>query len=253
MKAILELDELRAEAEPGRRSAAAAAQLSPHQEGEAAALDAGGVLLHELLGDEVIRRRARRHDVRRREWVANAADNAEAPLILLRERLRRRRGCELADRGELLPLLTGVEVAEMHAFVVVDPATFVAVAPRHHRPHPTRVEFELKRIRPEDVEAADHALSVGGAGGAGCLDAGVVERDDGLGGDRLGWNQVPAGCRLSDPDDVRHGDPHVDPVIAEEDPFARLGVDLVALQVGRGEELKVVEALVRQERDPRVA
>ena len=181
--------------------------------------------------------------------VADAAGRSGSRGRLLRECLRGG-GCGKFAVGLItLRLASQVGVGQQDAAVVIDPAAFVAVAPRDFGSHPAGVEVELHRIGPEGVDTSDHA-PVGGPGRRPGLDVAVVELHEGLRRDRLHRNDVVAGLRRAHPSHPRHGDAVGQPVVGEEDPLARLGVDLVFLEIGRSKELEVVEILIRQEGHP---
>ena len=82
------------------------------------------------------------------------------------------------------------------------------------------------------------------------LDVAVVELDERLRGDRLGGDEIPAGLCRAHPGHPWHGHAVGEAVVVEEQPLARLREHLVFLEIGWGEELEVVEVLVRQERHP---
>ena len=247
-EAILELQESRPQADPQCRTAAPPAQLPADDHRRCAALDPAVIVLRELLRDDVVGRRAVRRNRRHHERHGDGADAAAAGagLHLLRENLGGGRGGEFADRRERLVLVARIEVAELDATAVVDPAALVAVAPGHPGPHPARVEVELEGVGPEEIDPADDV----DIARARRREARVVELDEGLRRDRRRRDQVAAYVRATDLADARRGDRPVEPIVREEHALGGLLVDPVLLQVRRREELEVVEVLIRKERHP---
>ena len=105
----------------------------------------------------------------------------------------------------------------------------------------------MQRVRTEGVEPTDDAPDATGSRSGNVV---VVELDNRLRRDWIRRNDIVARLRRAHAGYAGRGDAPVETVVVEEDPLARLGVDLVVLQVRWGKQLEVVEVLTRQHGHP---